>query len=74
MILFIYSIVGTIVFNNIDEFDNLSTTMYTMFRASIMDYDVDMMDSSNVGSFLAYGYFISYLIINITLLVNLIVA
>jgi len=74
MILFIYSIVGTIMFHNIFEFRDMSATMYTMFRASIMDYDVDMMDSSYVGSALAYGYFISFLIINITLLVNLIVA
>lgn len=73
-VLFVYSIIGVIVFNDIPQFERLSIAMFTLFRATIQDYDVDIMQGSRVGSFLAYSYFITYLVLNVTLLVNLIVA
>lgn len=48
--------------------------MFTLFRATIQDYSIYMMAGSRVGDLIGYIYFNSYLIVNITLLINLIVA
>lgn len=47
--------------------------MFTLFRATIQDYDVDQMKHARIGAFLGYCYFLSFLIINLILIVNLIV-
>ena len=48
--------------------------MFTLFRATIHDYDADVMKNARVGAFLGYAYFISYLVLNLILIINLIVA
>jgi Ion transport protein len=73
-VLFIYSIVGVVLFNDLPLFNNLPEAMFTLFRATIKDYDIYAMQGCRVGDIIGYIYFNSYLILNITLLVNLIVA
>ena len=38
-ILFIYGIIGVILFQDIPEFSQLQTAVYTLFRASVGDYN-----------------------------------
>lgn len=73
-VMLLYAIVGIVVFNDLASFMDLRSAMFTLFRASIGDYNVDIMDGSRIGSLLAYAYFITYLVLNVALLVNLIVA
>ena len=42
-VLFIYSIVGVVLFNDLAQFDNLPDAMFTLFRATIKDYDIYAM-------------------------------
>lgn len=72
-VLFIYSIIGVVLFNDIPEFEDLPSAMFTLFRSTIKDYDIYVMTGVAVGDIIGYIYFNSYLILNVTLLVNLIV-
>jgi len=73
-VLFIFSVIGVVLFNDMEEFKALHTTLFTMFKATIQDYDADKMKDARVGAFLGYLYYISFLILNIILIINLIVA
>ena len=73
-VLFIYAIIGVVLFNDLPEFQNLWYAGFTLFKATLKDYDVNIMDGTRVGTLIGYIYFNSYLILNITLLVNLIIA
>ena len=71
---FIYAIIGDVVFGDLEGFDDLGTAMFTLFRASLQDYDIDMMDGARAGNLLGYAYFNSYLVLNVVLFLNLITA
>jgi len=72
-VLFLYSIVGVVLFNDIPEFADLAAAMFTLFRSTIKDYNIYVMQGVAVGDIIGYVYFNTYLILNVTLLVNLIV-
>lgn len=72
-VLFLYSIVGVVLFNDIPEFADLAAAMFTLFRSTIKDYNIYVMQGAAVGDIIGYVYFNTYLILNVTLLVNLIV-
>ena len=64
---------GFVLFNDIDSFSSLKGAMFTLFKATIREYDIDVMANARVGSFLGYTYYLAFLILNLTLIVNLIV-
>ena len=72
-VLFFYAIVGIILFQDIPEFRHLQNALYVLFRTSVGDYDVKILEDA-VGHTLGAFYFNSFLIINVILLLNLIVA
>jgi hypothetical protein len=72
-VLFIYSIVGVVLFSDLYEFNDLPAAMFTLFRSTIKDYDINVMAGCRIGDLFGFVYFNSYLISNVTLLVNLIV-
>ena len=72
-ILFLYSIVGVVLFNDLEHFEDIIGAMFTLFRSTIKDYDIYVMTNARVGDLIGYIYFNSYLILNVTLLVNLII-
>jgi hypothetical protein len=72
-VLFLYSIVGVVLFNDLIEFHDLPAAMFTLFRSTIKDYDIYVMTNARVGDLIGYIYFNSYLILNVTLLANLII-
>ena len=72
-VLFLYSIIGVILFQDIPEFDKIQTALYTLFRASVGAYDLQLLENATEHS-LGSIYFNSFVIINVILLVNLIVA
>jgi hypothetical protein len=71
--LFLFAIVGIVLFNDLESFSSLRTALFVLFKATIQDYDVDMMTNARIGNFIAYTYFISFLILNLVLVVNIIV-
>jgi len=71
--LFLFAVVGVVLFSDLPGFQQLNTAMFTLFRATIQDYKVDDMNNARVGYLLGYAYFLSFLIINLTLIVNLVV-
>lgn len=48
--------------------------MFTLFKATLRDYNVELMVKNKWGSYLGYFYFNSYLVLNVLLFLNLIVA
>lgn len=72
-VLFLYAIVGVVLFNDLEEFNDLFAAMFTLFRSTIKDYDIYVMNEALVGNVIGYVYFNSYLILNVTLLANLII-
>jgi len=42
-VLFLYSIVGVVLFNDIPEFADLAAAMFTLFRSTIKDYNIYVM-------------------------------
>lgn len=72
--LFLYAVVGVVLFSDLPNFAQLSTAMFTLFCATIQDYNVDQMANARIGAFLGYSYFLSFLILNLVLIVNLIIA
>ena len=40
-ILFIFSVIGVVLFNDLQQFSTLYTTLFTLFSATIQDYDAD---------------------------------
>lgn len=73
-ILFLFSVIGVVLFNDLEEFRALHTVLFTMFKATIQEYDADKMKEAKVGAFIGYVYYISFLVLNIILIINLIVA
>ena len=73
-ILFLFGVVGFVLFYDIAQFAQLRTALYTLFRATVQDYDVDIMQNARVGAFIGYVFFIAFLLLNLILIVNLIVA
>jgi hypothetical protein len=71
--LFLFGIVGFVLFSDISEFNTLKTALFTLFTATIKDYDIYMMSNARVGAFIGYVYFLAFLILNLILIVNLIV-
>lgn len=72
-VLFLYSIVGVVLFNDLPEFRTVWAAMFTLFRSTIKDYNIYVMTEARVGAIIGYVYFNSYLILNVTLLANLII-
>ena len=73
-VLFLFSVVGFVLFYDIQEFSALNTTLFTLFKATISDYNADIMKEAQLGAFLGYTFFLAFMIINLILIVNLIVA
>lgn len=72
-VLFLFSVVGFVLFYDLSEFSTLQTTLFTLFQATVSVYNADVMKDARLGAFLGYAYFISFMIINLILIVNLIV-
>jgi hypothetical protein len=42
-VLFLYGIVGFVLFSDLAPFAHINTALFTLFRATIRDYDIDIM-------------------------------
>ena len=47
--LFLFSVVGVVLFSDLEGFKSLNTTMFTLFLASISDIKIDQMREARVG-------------------------
>jgi hypothetical protein len=56
------------------EFRNLPSAMFTLFKATLRDYQADLMIDNQWNNYLGLVYFNSYLVLNVLLFLNLIVA
>lgn len=72
--LFVYAIIGVVLFYDSSLFSNMPLAMFTLFRATIRDYDINTLSDVRVGGVIGYIYFNSFLIMNVTFLANLIIA
>jgi len=72
-VLFLFSVVGFVLFYDLEQFNTLQTTLFTLFQTTVSEYDADIMINARLGAFLGYAFFISFMIINLILIVNLIV-
>ena len=72
-VLFLFAVVGFVLFYDLPLFSQLQTTLFTLFEATVSVYNVDTMDNARLGAFLGYTYFITFMIINLILIMNLIV-
>jgi hypothetical protein len=73
-ILFLFSVIGFVLFYDLENFKELHTTLFTLFKATISDYNADQMKDAKIGAFLGYAFFLAFMIINLILIMNLIVA
>ncbi len=71
--IFLFAIVGIVLFSDLIPFSSLSSALFVLFKATIQDYDINMMDNAKIGNFFSYTYFLIFLILNLVLVVNLIV-
>lgn len=71
--IFLFAIVGIVLFSDLEPFSHLSSALFVLFKATIQDYDIDMMNNAKIGNFFSYCYFIAFIILNLVLVVNLIV-
>ena len=42
-LVFIFAIIGNIIFGDINEFSNLASAMFTLFKATLQTYDIELM-------------------------------
>jgi hypothetical protein len=73
-LVFIYAIIGNVIFGEMTEFRTLPTAFMTLFKATLREYDVEIMSRNKWDQYLGYIYFNSYLVLNSLLFLNLIVA
>lgn len=73
-VLFLFSVVGFVLFSDLPNFAALQTTLFTLFEATISSYDADQMKQAKIGAFLGYAFFLAFMILNLILIMNLIVA
>jgi hypothetical protein len=73
-VLFLFSVVGFVLFYDLAPFATLQTTLFTLFKATVSDYNADVMKEAKIGAFLGYAFFLAFMIVNLVLIVNLIVA
>ena len=74
MILFIYTIIGMVLFKDMVEFGSFRAGLFHLFKTSVFRGQFHIYDTSAVEDYIFYVYFISYLVLNVILLMNLIVA
>lgn len=48
--------------------------MFTLFKATLQNYDIEMMRDTKYSENLGYIYFNTYLVLNVLLFLNLLVA
>jgi hypothetical protein len=72
-VLVIYAIIGVVLFSDMKSFDDMATAMFTLFKASARNYDINVLNGCKVGNIIGYIFFNSYLIINVILLMNLLI-
>ena len=73
-LVFIYAIIGNVLFSDIQQFRRLGSAMFTLFKATLQNYDIEMMKDTKYSENLGYIYFNTYLVLNVLLFLNLIVA
>ena len=73
-ILFLFSVIGFVLFYDLEQFQQLHTTLFTLFKATISEYNADQMKEARIGAFFGYAFFLAFMIINLILIMNLIVA
>lgn len=73
-VLFLFAVVGFVLFDDITEFSQLHTTLFTLFKATISDYNADIMKQARLGAAVGYIFFLAFMIIYLILIMNLIVA
>jgi hypothetical protein len=73
-LVFIFAIIGNTIFGDIYEFRNLASAMFTLFKATLQNYDIELMAGTKFGVYLGYVYFNTYIVLNVILFLNLIVA
>lgn len=73
-LVFIYAIIGNVLFSDIQQFRRLGSAMFTLFKATLQNYDIEMMKNTKYSENLGYIYFNTYLVLNVLLFLNLIVA
>jgi hypothetical protein len=74
MVLFLYTIIGMVLFKDMAEFYSFRAGMFHLFKTSVFKGQFHIHDTSMVEDYLFAVYFISYLVLNVILLMNLIVA
>jgi hypothetical protein len=42
-LVFIFGIIGNIIFGDVSEFRNLASAMFTLFKATLQTYDVELL-------------------------------
>jgi hypothetical protein len=73
-ILFLYTIIGMVLFKDMAEFSSFRAGMFHLFKTSVFKGQFHIHDTSAVADAIFYAYFISYLVLNVILLMNLIIA
>lgn len=73
-LVFIFAIIGNVMFGDQPEFQNLPSAMFTLFKATLQDYNIELLTKNKWGQYFGYVYFNTYLVLNIVLFLNLIVA
>jgi len=71
--LVLFALVGIVLFSDMPVFSSLSSALFMLFQATLLVYDIGIMEGARIGNVIAYCYLISFLILNIILVVNLIV-
>jgi hypothetical protein len=74
-VLFMYSIIGMVLFREYEEFGNFRSAAFTLIQTTIFKGNYKVMEEKYVtGNVLVYVYFMSFVVLNVVLLLNLIVA
>ena len=73
-VIVIYAIIGVVLFSDLPAFNDMPTALFTLFTATLKNYNIGVMTGCAVGNIIGYIYFNSYLIVNVILLVNLLIA
>lgn len=73
-LVFIYAVIGNVIFGDLPEFNSMPAAFFTLFKATLRDYNIHLMTESKWSEYLGYVYFNSYLVLNVLLFLNLIVA
>lgn len=72
--LFIFSCIGILIFSSVPEYEGFMNVLILFFQSALGIWDFSIYNNFNLGAQFGQGFHLVFIVLNMVLLVNLIIA